>query len=207
MVAPASLIILPFLLVRNVPAGIYDVFNPVLATQYAGLSTTQYTNITSASGLFAGIMGLLFGGFLTAKIGKRRMLAIMFSLTGVLVLAVGLIPTSWSDPMVLYALVWGLDFLGIFVAIAMIPLAMQVCTPAVAATQFTIYMALANFGRPIGAWIVASANSIEPQLVFFAIGPIMLLAAVATIFLKRGEASAEVEKATAHGAGAGPADS
>ncbi|WP_305095912.1 MFS transporter [Croceibacterium aestuarii] len=82
MTAPASLIVVPFLLVRNVPAGIYDVFNPVLATRYVGLSTTQYTNITSLSSLVAGIVGLLVGGYLTAKIGKRRVLATMFVLTG-----------------------------------------------------------------------------------------------------------------------------
>ncbi|WP_305095913.1 hypothetical protein [Croceibacterium aestuarii] len=95
---------------------------------------------------------------------------------------------------------------GIFVAIAMIPLAMQVCTPSVAATQFTIYMALANFGRPIGAWIVATANSIDTELIFFTIGPLMLAAALGTMLLKHGEASQDVERATAHGAGAGPAD-
>lgn len=207
IVAPASLIIVPFLLVRSVPAGIYDVFNPVLASQYAGLSTTQYTNMTSISSLVAGIVGLVIGGWLTAKIGKRRVMAIMYTLFAILILGVGLIPMHWSNPAVVYSLIWGIDMLSIFVAIAMIPLAMQVCTPAVAATQFTIYMAVGNFGRPIGAWIVATANSIDPQMIFFSIGPLMLLAAVATTFLRRGEASAEVERATAHGAGAGPADS
>jgi len=206
MMAPASLIILPFLLVRSVPAAIYDVFNPVLATQYVGFSTSQYTDISAFSALVAGIVGLFVGGWLTAKIGKRLMLAIMFALTAVLLLAVGILPQFWSDPAVLYALVWGIDMFSIFVAIAMIPLAMQVCSPAVAATQFTIYMALANFGRPIGAWIVALTEAVDPQLMFYTIGAIMVAAALGTFLLKRGEPSAEVERATAHGAGAGPVE-
>jgi PAT family beta-lactamase induction signal transducer AmpG len=206
MIAPASLIILPFLLVRSVPAAIYDVFNPVLATQYVGYSTSQYTDISALSALVAGVTGLFVGGWLTARIGKRRMLAAMFALTAILLLAVGVLPQFWSDPAVLYALVWGIDMFSIFVAIAMIPLAMQVCSPAVAATQFTIYMALANFGRPIGAWIVAATNAVDPQVMFYSIGTIMAVAALGTVFLKRGEPSPEVERATHHGAGTGPVE-
>ncbi len=206
MIAPASLIIVPFLLMRSVPAAIYDVFNPVLATNYVGYSTSQYTTISSLSALASGIVGLLLGGWLTAKLGKRRVLGIMFALMALLLLGVGLLPHLWSSPVILYALIWGIDMFGIFIAIAMIPLAMQVCSPSVAATQFTIYMALGNFGRPIGAGIVAAMNTVDPQLMFYSIGGIMVLASLSTLLLKRGEASSEVDRATHHGVGAGPAE-
>ena len=206
MIAPASLLIIPFLLMRSVPAAIYDVFNPVLATKYVGYTTSQYTNISSLSALVAGIVGLVFGGWLTAKVGKRQVLAVMFSLLAILLIGAGLLPHLWSNPAMLYALVWGIDMFGIFIAIAMIPLAMQVCSPAVAATQFTIYMALGNFGRPIGAAIVAATNTVDPQLMFYTIGGIMALAALSTMLLKRGEVSPEIDRATHHGVGAGPAE-
>ncbi|MGX7895401.1 MFS transporter [Tsuneonella sp. HG222] len=206
MIAPASLIIIPFLLMRSVPAAIYDVFNPVLATKYVGFTTSQYTNISSLSALVSGIVGLVFGGWLTAKLGKRQVLGIMFSLMAILLLGAGALPQFWSDPAMLYALVWGIDMFGIFIAIAMIPLAMQVCSPAVAATQFTIYMALGNFGRPIGAAIVAATNTVDPQLMFYTIGGIMVAAALSTFLLKRGEVRPDVAAATHHGVGAGPAE-
>ncbi|MXO58746.1 MFS transporter [Altererythrobacter salegens] len=206
MMAPASVIIVPFLLVRNIPAGIYDVFDPVLATQYVGLTTSQYTNITFFSASVSGAVGFFLGGWLTAKIGKLRVLTTMYLLTSILVLGAGAAVNYWTDPVVLYALVWGIDMFSIFVAIAMIPVAMQICTPAVAATQFTIYMALANFGRPIGAWIVATTSAIDPQLIFFTIGPIMLVAAIGTRFLKESQPTPELERATHHGVGAGPVD-
>jgi PAT family beta-lactamase induction signal transducer AmpG len=115
-------------------------------------------------------------------------------------------PQEWSNPATLYALVVGIDLIGIFIAIAMIPLAMQVCSPAVAATQFTIYMALGNFGRPIGAAIVAATEAIDPQVMFFTIGGIMAVASASTLLLKRGEPSPEIVERTHHGAGAGPAE-
>ncbi len=207
MLAPSSLLIIPFLLMRAVPAGIYDVFNPVLATKYVGYSTSQYTGIASSSALVSGIVGLVIGGWLTARLGKRRTLLMGFTGLAVLLIGVGTLPQMWSDPATLYALVWGIDMLGILIAIAMIPLAMQVCSPSVAATQFTIYMALGNFGRPIGAAIVAATNAIDPQLMFYSIGGIMVVAALSTFLLKSGKVSLEVETATHHGVGAAPADS
>jgi len=206
MVAPASLIIIPFLLLRSVPAGIYDVFNPVMSNDYVHWSASQYTSMSSLSSLVTGILGLVVGGWLTAKIGSGRMLTIMFSFLVVMLTIVGLLKDQWGDSRILIAVIWGLDFASIFVAIAMIPLAMQVCSPAVAATQFTIYMALGNFGRPIGAWLVATTSAIDHRLVFYSMAGVMAVAAVSTLFLKRAKPSHEVEVATHHGVGAGPSD-
>ncbi|ALE16318.1 AmpG permease [Altererythrobacter epoxidivorans] len=206
MLAKSSLVIVPFLLMRSIPAAIYDIFNPVLATKYVGYSTSAYTGIASLSALATGLFGLFIGGWLVAKVGKGRILAINFSLLAILLIGVALIPEYWSNPAVLYALVWGIDLFGIMIAIAMIPLAMQVCSPSVAATQFTIYMALGNFGRPIGASIVAATSSLDPQLMFGTIGAIMIAAALSTLLLKRGEVTPEQEQATHHGVGAAPAE-
>lgn len=55
----------------------------------------------------------------------------------------------------------------------MLTLAMRVCDPAVAATQFTIYMAVSNFGRPIGAALAANtASAGDPQLFYFSLAAI-----------------------------------
>lgn len=206
MIAPASLIIIPFLLLRSVPAGIYDVFNPVMYDDYVHWTPSQYTSMSSLSSLVTGIIGLVVGGWLTARIGSKRMLQAMFVFLVVLLTAVGLLKAEWSDQRILIAVIWGIDFAGIFIAIAMIPLAMQVCSPAVAATQFTIYMAVGNFGRPIGVWIVATTSAIDHQLVFFTIAAIMALAAGSTMFLKRARPSHEIEVETHHGVGAAAGD-
>ena len=45
---------------------------------------------------------------------------------------------------------------------------MRMCSPAVAATQFTIYMAVANFGRPLGASLAAvTAGAGNPALMYW----------------------------------------
>jgi PAT family beta-lactamase induction signal transducer AmpG len=55
---------------------------------------------------------------------------------------------------------------------------MRLCSPAVAATQFTIYMAMANFGRPLGATLAAAtAGAGNPVSLYWG-----LAAAYAVIF-------------------------
>jgi PAT family beta-lactamase induction signal transducer AmpG len=86
----------------------------------------------------------------------------------------------------LTAIIWATEMFGIFLAIAMIPLAMQICTPAVAATQFTIYMAIANFGRPIGAGIGGALGEDSPQTMYFVVAGLMLVSGLAAFVFLRG---------------------
>jgi PAT family beta-lactamase induction signal transducer AmpG len=185
MLGPASLIILPFLLLRNISGGTNDVFNPILSADYVGWTTTQFTNTNSLAQVGVGMLGLFLGGALVARIGSRPVLATCFLLLGIEFAAIGLLQEHWGDPRVLIAIIWATELFGIFLAIAMIPLAMQICTPAVAATQFTIYMAIANFGRPIGAAIAGALGEDSPQMMYFTVAGLMLVTGVAAfLFLK-----------------------
>lgn len=204
--APASLLIVPFLLLRSIPNGANDVFNPLLSADYVDWSTSQYTAASSAAQLGAGLLGLTLGGFLTARLGSRTMLMILFAAFAAQSAFVAFVRSNWDQAWLAYEVLWATECLGIFVAIAMIPLAMQVCSPMVAATQFTIYMALANFGRPIGAWIAALAMVDDPRRLHYTIAAIMVVAAVATLFLSKRRPSAAIEAKLAHGAGTAPAE-
>ena len=54
-----------------------------------------------------------------------------------------------------------------------------------AATQFTVFMAFANFGRPIGAWISGStAGAGNPTLLYFVVAGSWTLLLVIAIFAR-----------------------
>jgi MFS transporter, PAT family, beta-lactamase induction signal transducer AmpG len=185
ILGPASLLIIPFLLVRNVPGGVNDVFNPLLSAEHLGWSTSQYTAVASGAQLGAGLLGLTLGGWLTARLGSRRMLMGLFALFAAHYVLLTLVRSSWDEAWVVYEALWASECIGILIAVAMIPLAMQVCSPAVAATQFTIYMAISNFGRPIGASLAALPTEGEPRRLLYMIAAIMVVAAVGTLLLPR----------------------
>ena len=201
ILGPASLIILPFLLLRNVTGGTNDVMNPILAADYVGWSTTQFTAANSIAQVGVGVAGLLLGGAMVARVGSRPVLAACFVLLGIEFAAIGFLQAHWADPGMLTAIIWATEMFGIFLAIAMIPLAMQICTPAVAATQFTIYMAIANFGRPVGAGIAGALGEGSPQTMYFVVAAMMLVSGFAAFVFLRNIGGARSAPRDAHIAG------
>ena len=191
----ASLLILPFLFLRNITGGTNDVFNPILSADYVGWSTTQFTAANSVAQLGVGVAGLLLGGALVARVGSRPVLAAAYLLLGIEFAAIGFLQDYWSDPRMLTAIIWATELFGIFLAIAMIPLAMQVCTPAVAATQFTIYMAVANLGRPVGNWIAGALGEQAPQTMYFLVAAMMLATGLAAFAFLRDVGGARTAEA------------
>jgi PAT family beta-lactamase induction signal transducer AmpG len=59
------------------------------------------------------------------------------------------------------------------------------CSPAVAATQFTIYMAISNFGSPVGAALAAWTTGIgHPALLYGSLAAIWTAASVIALGVK-----------------------
>lgn len=207
MLLPASLLVVPFLLIRALPGGATEVFYPYLTTNVTGWGTSDFTNVSASSSLGAAIYALTIGGFLVAKFGPERTLRVIFPLFAALLLTVANAEALWTDTRFMIAVIWIQDFIQITVAVAMIPLAMRICSPAVAATQFTIYMAVANFGRPIGAWVAGGTTGGDnPAQLFWILAAVLTTAAIGIWFVRVPRLNAEVERETAHGAGTAPID-
>ncbi len=171
VIAPLSLALLPVLLLRALPAGGHEAFHPILVTRTAGWMLSDYTNVMSTAQLIAGLLGLTVGGWAIDAIGAQRSAVILMTTGVVLFVTMGLAQDYWGNSAVLMAYFIGDEIVRTFVAIALIPIAMRMCSPAVAATQFTIYMATANFGRPLGASLAAmTAGAGNPALMYWLLG-------------------------------------
>lgn len=180
MVMPISLLLVPFLLMRSLPSGAFEAYLPIMTSELGGWRASDYTNVTATAQLAAALVGLTFGTWLVGRAGAQR--ALMFSLAAVALMAgaMGVATDFWSDDRILSGLIWTHEITSILVAIATIPLAMRLCLPQVAATQFTIYMGLGNFGRPLGAMLAGVTAGVgNPVLLFAVLGTIFAVAAVA----------------------------
>jgi len=165
--APLSLLLVPVLLARSLPHGGFEAFHPVLFTQTVGWELEEWTNYYSQVTLAAGIFGLFVGGWLVGKLGAQRAMLMGASVGTVLLFGMALNQDRWTDPWFAAVFVAAIDLCALFYFIAAIPMCMRMCTPAVAATQFTIYMAISNFGRPIGASLAAvTAGDGIPQWLY-----------------------------------------
>lgn len=168
VVAPLSLALLPVLLLRSLGSGGHEAFHPILVTKTAGWALSDYTNVMSTAQLIAGLLGLTLGGWAIDKIGAQRSAVILMIAGVAMYVAMAVSQDYWTSRNLLTAYFIGHEILATFVAIALIPMAMRMCSPAVAATQFTIYMATANFGRPLGASLAAATAAVgNPALMYW----------------------------------------
>ncbi len=162
------------------PAGAYSL-SLALQSNVAvelGLSDAKIGLLALVSTIISAI-GCIVGGFLSDRFGRRRMLALYLIGTAIatVYLAIVMYRQEWIMPVdprmpnrpvpaqALIASFWGASILyAVFQGLmygTRTALFMDICTPAVAATQFTAYMSLLNLviwysaiwqGRAIEAW-------------------------------------------------------
>jgi PAT family beta-lactamase induction signal transducer AmpG len=177
---PMSLLLIAVELLSRMAAGISLGLLPVLAVQDLGYSSQDYAYWFGIFGGAAAGVGIFFGPMID-RFGAHRLLAA--ALLGSAAVAVGFaLSTSYwgNDSFVLAMLAASLVFSQAFF-VSMIALFMGICWTRVAATQFAIYMSLANLSRSLGAAVYAllavqlSSAEMLYLMAFFLIAGALLL--------------------------------
>lgn len=185
MLAPLSLVALFIFLVRSMPSGVAEAYHPGLATQLGGWSQTDYTNTVSAAQFAFGVFALTLGGWSVAKIGAQRAALVMCILVGLFALGFGLTRSYWDSASLLTVYFWQNEFFAVMLSVAFIPIAMRLCDPRVAATQFTLYMAASNIGRPLGNSVAAASDAAgTPQHMYFMVAGVFAVIALIMWFVR-----------------------
>ena len=94
------------------------------------------------------------GGAMVDIFGKKKMLSIYLMFLVILISALALFSVLWGNDKIIFGFTLLYYLAYTFLTIATFAAAMALCWKTVSATQFTLYMALANMGRSVGAWLV-----------------------------------------------------
>ena len=168
---PSSLYISIAFFLFNMGIALLETMLPVFTIQEAGWTNAKYSNLFSITSLVAGFLGVVAGGSLADFFGKRKMLSIYLILFAAVMVGMALMKNYWSTGFITGFM--GLYYtLYVFTSIASFAIGMQLCWRRISATQFTLYMAIANIGRSIGASLLGplKANfSWEHMLIFVAL--------------------------------------
>ena len=122
----------------------------VLFIQQLGWTDTEYVLVTGGSAVVAAILGTLIGGVIADRYGARRIASLFAILTGLSFFTIALAEPLWENKTVMTWLIVIYPFFGAAMGISLISLFMNVTWPKVGATQFTLYMAMLNFGALFG---------------------------------------------------------
>jgi MFS transporter, PAT family, beta-lactamase induction signal transducer AmpG len=129
-----------------------------LYTQELGWKPDEYARLTGGIGLAAGFCGAASGGFLADWLGRRRVAALASIALGLGWLAFALARPAWSSDVLVYGFAIYQTFALSVMTVALFAVCMDLSLPRVAASQFTAYMALANFSTTLGYQAVGFAN-------------------------------------------------
>jgi PAT family beta-lactamase induction signal transducer AmpG len=196
------------LLFALLPAGAMALAYALLGTLQVdyGLDETQISQLSMAVALISAV-ACIIGGLLGSRFGAKRITAIFYIATVIptvvlawQISAVGLtnIPVGLFRTLILsHALLFGMGY-GVRIA-----LFMGMTNPAVAATQFTAYMALSNVAISLGNyWQGMVAERMDYSVALYLDAAIVILAVSVMPFLKdreekRPEAAALREQSVA----------
>ena len=143
----------------SIGRGLIDTVLPVFTVQGLGWADTHYSQIFATANLISGIGGMIIGGFLIDYFGKVKMISVYLTLLILLVGAMSFLNVYWQNDVFVMGFIIGFYVLITFTTIAIFASAMQLCWKRVAATQFTLYMAISNLGLAAGAAVMGQLKA------------------------------------------------
>ncbi|MCF8238875.1 MAG: MFS transporter [Saprospiraceae bacterium] len=178
---PASILISLVSFCHGITYGLFDAMMPVISIQKLGWSDQSYSNLSALSGIIAGVLGAISGKYLVKWFGRKSSLTYLFLALILAASAMGLAPSVWDRELSIESYVITTYILRTLVLIILFATAMAICWQPVAATQFALYMAIANFGISTGAALLGPLNSqfTYPQILF--VFSVILLISIAIL--------------------------
>lgn len=167
------------MIMNGVIFGLYLTVGPVIATGPGGWSNEGFASLTGMASLTAGLAGVLVFGFLVNRIGTRIGGTSGLLLYGLLGLVTVLLQPYWSLSWVVMIFAFGAFCADIYIKVSTCSTAMRLCDIKVGATQFTLYMALANLGITISGFITGPLDGVGGNIA-------LLLAITAAGFIGAG---------------------
>ncbi|MEQ8411313.1 MAG: MFS transporter [Erythrobacter sp.] len=154
-----SLLWLPILFSRGILYGGLTGATPLIGANDAGWDTSAISSLTATAGLVGGVLAMTLGGWLGDRFGAKRIGIVWLSVQIAGLAAMYFGQGLWGNPAVFIAFVIGWVALDLLLTVALLPVSMRLCEPSVAATQFTIYMAVSNFGISFGAFMLGRTDA------------------------------------------------
>jgi PAT family beta-lactamase induction signal transducer AmpG len=179
---PMSVLLITVEFLHRMAAGITITIFPVMAVQELGFTADIYSYWMGIMSGLSAFAGLAFGPFID-RLGAKRFIAAGLLLGTMVYAGFAAAQAYWgSTPFVLAGLV-GSQLAAQLVFVAVIAGFMGLCARGVGATQFAVYMSLANLARSVGAGAFAfiAADVTSAQALYI----IAVLNAAAALLLTR----------------------
>lgn len=182
---PTSLLMGIGVFFLEIGSGIMITLLPVFTIQVVHWTDQDYSKVFSLINFTAGFLGMFAGGAMPDLFGKRRMMSIYLACMIVLMVVMASLKSFWGSGYFITGFIAIYYTLYVFLTIAIFATGMELCWKRVAATQFTLYMAISNFGRATGASLLGPLREVLPwELVILSFAGFAMVMLVLIQFLQ-----------------------
>ncbi len=181
---PVSLIMGVCAFSQAVSRGLIDAILPVFTVQELGWTDAYYSKIFASATLIAGVLGMFVAGAMIDIFGKIRMMVIYSTVLIILMSVMLFLSHYWTNKYFMIGFFVVYYCFDVFMTIAIFAIAMQLSWKKIAATQFTLYMAIANIGLSVGPYIMGVLKThFSWQVVFMSYLLFMLVVLITMRFI------------------------
>ncbi len=150
--ARTSLIVMAIMFLDGLVYGYGQALMPIAAVNLFGYTTPQWSQLVAIMGLIGAVVALALGPGID-KMGAKRMLLLAVALLGLHAFLLAQTQHLWQNTLYVRTMLSIWIMMLPVVMVASIALAMAICKSINSATQFAIYMSLANLGHAAGSKI------------------------------------------------------
>jgi PAT family beta-lactamase induction signal transducer AmpG len=146
----ASLVIMAIMFIDGLVGGYGRALMPIAAVQVFDFTTPQWTNLNAVMGLAGAVVALGLGPLID-KFGAKSMMALTILLVGIHAFLLAGTQELWANETYVLFMISAWILMLPVVMVCALALGMSICTHAESATQFAIYMSVANMGAAVGS--------------------------------------------------------
>ncbi len=146
-----TLLLVPAFIAAVAAWGIFLGLAPLFAANVLGWEKAVYSGWSGQASLVAGFAGALLFDQLTEHWGARRMFITSALVAAAAAAGIFALQGYWTNPVIFIAAILMFNALVVLRGVAAGSLAMRLCTQAIAATQFAVFMAILNLGRTLAS--------------------------------------------------------
>jgi len=146
----ASVVVILIMFFDGLIHGYGHALMPIAAVKLFGYTSPQWSHLVAAMGLAGAVLALAVGPLID-RFGSKSMLTLTIALVGLHALLLAQTQQLWLDTTYVRVMLSLWVVLGPITMVCAIALAMTICSSGLSATQFAIYMSVANLGNSAGS--------------------------------------------------------
>lgn len=145
-----SLIVMAIMFLDGLVYGYGQALMPIAAVKLFGYTTAQWSQLVAMMGLIGAVIALAIGPAID-RMGAKRMLILAVSLLGIHAFLIAQTQELWENTLYVRTMLSFWVMMMPVIMVTSLALAMAICKSVNSATQFAIYMSVANFGHSGGS--------------------------------------------------------